>query len=550
MYIFRIRLVILQFFRFLEILGIIIKHGFNQWLTNSKTFRKLASKKYYEQNGRVKSTPERIRILIEDLGPTYIKFGQILADRPDMISERLREELKKLQSKARPLDNDTAIDLIEKELKARVNDTFKSFDTNYLAAASIGQVYKAVLKTGEEVIIKIQRPNIENKIRLDIFLMKFLAARAVKSYPELAAINLIGFVDEFNDIILKELDYFNEASNLMRFREMFKDDDRFYAPKVYSEYSTKKLLVMERIHGIAPDEIEKLKAENYDLNKIAENGADILLKMILRYGFFHADPHSGNIFILPENRICFIDYGMVASLKPVHMSFLANFTLGFVNKSSKTITESLVTLCGKKFFDKQEDMEFDIEQVLQRYGYVSIEKIDISQVMNDCFQVMVKYELAMPSSIYMLLKALATIQKFAFKLNPNLSITQIVLPYAKELIKIKFSPKKLANKLFDTVNDYITLIQDFPSEINEILYKLKEGKLIHEIQVKDSEVINRTVRQFSMRIALVLLLGFMFMCSTVLIIWGENKTFGEIFFGITAVLTAWLMIKLLIKTKV
>jgi len=544
----RIYIIYLQLIRAKEIVLVILHHALREWINRSRIGQKLFRKKRINKR-QVYSTPERIRVTIEELGPTYIKFGQILADRPDMVSERFRNELKKLQSKARPFDDEDAHRLIRKELGLEMEEVFSDFDTRCLASASIGQVYKARLISGEEVIVKIQRPHIENKIKLDLYLMRYLAKSAIKNYPELAAIDIVGLIDEFGQSILKELDYYNESSNLVRFGEMFKDDPRVHIPKVYMDYTTRRILIMEQVEGITPDSPEILRQNGLDPEVIAATGADIVLQMVLKHGFFHADPHPGNIFILPGNKIALIDFGMVGVLKPNHLSFLASFSMGFYRSDAAAITQSLITLCGIRFFEEESDLEFEIDQLLKSNAYLPFEKIDFARIMQECINLMVKYQLKIPSSIFMLVKALATIQKFAGNLNPGLNLGPVILPYARELIARRYDPRKLASGIYDTLNNYVTLFREFPGEISEILYKAKQGKLKHEIRFGDPEPVMKTVRLFGQRMALAIILAGMGVTSTILIVWNDEKTFGHITFGITMFFTIWVMFKWLFKGK-
>lgn len=542
----RLYIIYLQLTRAREIIFVILRHAFREWVNRSSFMQKIFRHKKGPQK-KVYTTPERIRVTIEELGPTYIKFGQILADRPDMVAERFRNELKKLQSKAQPFDDDDAIRLIRKELGLEIEEVFDEFDHRCLASASIGQVYKARLKSGENVIVKIQRPHIENKMKLDLYLMRYLAKSAVKSYPELAAIDIIGLIDEFGINIIKELDYYNEASNLLRFGEMFKDDPRVHIPKVFMEYTTRRILVMQHVIGVTPDSPESLVKNNLDPVVIAAQGADIVLKMVLKHGFFHADPHPGNLFILPGNVIALIDFGMVGVLKPNHLNFLASFTMGFYRSDATAITHSLIALCGIRFFEEESDLEFEIDQLLKSNAYLPFEKIDFARIMQECINLMVKYKLKIPSSIFMLVKALATIQKFAGSLDPNLNLGPVILPYAREMVARKYDPRKLASGIYETIENYVTLIRDFPGEINEILYKIKQGKLKHEIGFGDPEPAMKAIRYFSRRIALSILLAGLGITSTILIVWNDEKTFGHITFGITMFFTLWVMLRLLIK---
>lgn len=519
---FQVRLFILQFFRFVEILGVIIRHTMREWISRNRWFRKRIKSDKLNPEG-VTRTSERIRIVIEELGPTFIKFGQILADRPDLVSDNLRKELKKLQSTAKPLSDTVAIELLEAELGGPVNTFFESFDEHHLASASIGQTYVGVLKGGRKVVVKIQRPNIEEKIRLDLRLLQFLAHRAVTRYPELAALDVERIVEEFQEIILNELNYQHEASNMVRFKQMFENDTRVKVPDVYHEFTTRKLLIMEYIDGIPPDRLDLMFEKGIDPKVIAYNGADLLLTMILYHGFFHADPHAGNIFVLPGNIICFIDWGMVGNLKQRHIQFMGEFTIGLIRKDARSLANSLLKLSGIKYFNQMEELEFEMEKVLQRYAYMPTEKMNFAEILQESINVVVKYKLHVPSSFFTLLKALATMEKFAVRLDPNMELGILLRKYAFDIIKSKFGIREIAGKLYQTVSDYVSLIREFPGEVNEILYKLKEGKLTHEIDLVNKNEFQNSISKVSYRIALSLLLGFLLISSTIVLVWGNPE---------------------------
>lgn len=515
MHIINIYISYLKTVRAIQILWVLFKHSMRELFTNRR--RRSRREGENKTHKHAYTTPERLRITIEELGPTFVKFGQIVADRPDMVSERFRMELKKLQSKAEPFDNDTALKLIEKELGAPIDEIFAEFDPKPLAAASIGQVYQGKLRNGAEVVIKIQRPFIENKIKLDIYLLKYIARHFAKSYPELAAINVVGLIDEFSASILKELDYTIETSNMMRFTTMFKDDPTVHFPIVYTKYCTRRIIVMEKIVGITPDNPQALREAGLDTHKIAENGTNALLKMILRHGFFHADPHPGNIFIMPNNVVAFIDCGMVGALTPRDMNFLADFAIGFAKRDSGTIARALLTLCGKKFFEREEELRFELHQLMMQYSGIPLEMLDIAGTMQKCVDVIVKYQLQIPSGIFMLIKSLATIEKFAGTLTTDLPLTKMILPYAKDVVTAKYSPRKVASQLYDTLWGYLNFIQNFPNDMSEILYKLKEGKIKHDIHLSDDDLILRTIRQASRRVAYTLIVLGMFVGAIFLI---------------------------------
>lgn len=498
-----------------EITSILLTQGFEELISRTWLGRRIRKRRIREAKP-VYTTEERLRITIEDLGPTYIKFGQILADRPDVISERFRKELKKLQSKAIPFDDETARNLIEDELGAPLEQVFLTFEAECMASASIGQVYSATLLDGTPVIVKIRRPKIDQKIKLDLYLMRYLAAKLAKNYPEMAAINIMGVVDEFGETIIRELDYYNEASNIIRFEQMFQGDPTVHIPKVYMELTTRRLLVMERITGITPDDPDVLRANGLDTQQIALNGANALLTMILRHGFFHADPHAGNLFIMPGNVVAFIDFGMVGVLTPKEMDFLANISMGFIRRDSTMIADALIKLCDIRFFEKRDELIFTLHQMTSQYSHIPIEKLDYAKMIQECINIITKFSLQIPSGIFLLVKSLATIQKVAERLDPDIPFAPLIKPYAKEVLMHRFAPRRLAGELYQTLKNYANLALSLPTDISEILYKVKQGEIRHNINFENRDGFQKAIRSMGFRVAYAMILVGLFIGSIIL----------------------------------
>lgn len=544
MWIFQIARFFRNMYRLMVIIFIILKHVVKNWMYNTWLRR------IFDPKGKkLTSRAEQLRQTIEELGPTFIKFGQIIADRPDLASDHLREELKKLQSAARPMDDDLAISLIETELGDTIEQVFLHLDRKHLASASIAQVYTGVLKNGERVAIKVQRPNIKHKIEIDLVLMKILARQVVKSYPGLASFNIIGFVEDFGENLMKELDFTNEASNMLRFADMFKDDPRCYIPKVFTEYSRQRLLLMEFVEGHRPDDIEGLRAAGFDTQVIAENGTHIVLKMILRHGFFHADPHPGNIFIRGDNQIVLLDHGMAASMKPRQIQALIDFMLGFSRNDPHRIAKSILSLCEIQYFHEMEDLEFRLGEIIKKYNYMSYEQVDISAIMTEAFKVITRYGLRVPSNLFTLIKSLATIQKFAEHLEAEVSIANMIRPYATEKIKERFSWDAIVKTVMDSAEDYIYLVSKLPKDVKEVVGKMKDGIIKHEVNFSEDSFTNKAFRMNINRLAFVFIIGLMLICSTLLMIHMRDKQVIRIFFYTTLFITAVTALRLLAKTR-
>lgn len=561
MWIFRFSSNLKNFFRLLSIIRIILGHYITNWLTTGPL------RIIFDPRGKKRKTrSERLRLIIEDLGPTFIKFGQIVADRPDIASEGLRLELKKLQSSARPIPDDIAIQIIENEIGASIETVFSEFNEKHIASASIAQVYLATLKTGEKVVLKVQRPNIRNKIKLDIKLLQIFARKIQTQYPEISNFNLIRFIEDFGDIVLKELDFMNELSNMMRFNHMFKEDPRAYVPKVYSKYSTSKLLIMEYIEGEAPDNLANLITKGFDPKIIAENGVNVILTMILKHGFFHADPHSGNMFIRGDNQIVLIDFGMCSSLKPKQIDGLIDFLIGFADSNPHKIAKALLKLTEVESLREMESLEFEIRELTQKYTYYTYDDVDLSGLFTDTFKLLMKYGITIPSSLYMLLKTLVTIQKVAESLQVKLDMIAMVKPYAKEKIKERFGWKSIKSKLLSSAEDYLYLVETLPKDIRTIVTNFKQGGLQHSIKLGEegNTIGNTEIRRHIYRFGAIILLGMLLICATLLKIYnvqiftnkdGErilHEVFGnfpDIFFVTTVVISVFVVLRMMFRAK-
>lgn len=546
MWIIRLNRALRNFFRLLTIILIVIGHYVRNWFTSGPL------RKIFDPRGKKRvSRSERLRKLIEDLGPTFVKFGQILADRPDLISENLRIELKKLQSNARPFDDDIAFNLIETELGDSIDNIFSYISARHIASASIAQVYRATLRTGEDVVVKIQRPGIKEKIKLDLILIQLFAKKIQRSYPELATFNLVNFINDFGEIILKELDFTNEVSNMLRFSHMFQGDERCHIPKVYNRYCTTKLLMMEFIEGEKPDDVGTLIAKGYSLKKIAENGVNIVLTMILKHGFFHADPHPGNLFVRGDNQIVLLDHGMCATLKPRQIDGLINFLIGFSEKNAHKISKALLALTEVQHFNDMENLEFQIEEITQKYSYLKYDQVDISGLFNDTFKLLIRFEIKIPSNLYMLLKTLITIQNVAEALGQKIAIVEMIKPYAKEKILERFSWDNIKSKILNSAEDYIYLVSDLPKDIRSIIQSFKTDGLRHKISFGgDADNNNAIIKGHIYRFGIVVLIGIMLICSTLLMMNGNPGKYEKFFFYATISISVWVLLRMVIRSSV
>ena len=544
----RIGLAVHEIGRAREIIGIVVKYGLSEWVTNSGLGKLLISKKRLARIERYNQW-ERIRMAIEELGPTFIKFGQIIADRPDIVPMELREELKKLQDEAQPMPDELAINEIEKELGRPVGEIFREFDSSRLASASMAQTYRAVLLNGEEVCVKIQRPGIDKKIELDLHLMNFFAARMQKNNPDMEAINLTGVVREFGKTIKKELDFRHEAASVIRFGHCFENDPDIKVPKIYSQYTSKKILVEEFIRGIKVSDLESLLKSGNDPVILARKSVRLVFDQIFTHGFFHADPHPGNIFVMEDNVISFIDFGMMGTLRPSHLQFLGKYVLGYIDRDANTMTEALLLVSGKRNFSRFKDLEYQIGDMLAHYKYLSIDEMDFGKVMNESVDILVHFGLRIPGDIYLLVKSLMAIERVAVLLHPGIDFAFEMRPYAMELIAKQYHPKHIAKEIFDSLKDYYTLLKELPSDLNDIIYKIKEGRFKTQIEVKGIEPLIEHIESASNRVAIAIVLAALIIGASIISQWEQIRWIGGIVFGLAGIFGFWLVVKLLRRNK-
>ncbi len=531
-----------------EIVGIVVKYGLSEWINKGGMGRYFVSKKRMARIGRFNQW-ERIRMAIEELGPTFVKFGQILADRPDIVPEELREELKKLQDEALPMPDEIAIKEIENELGRPIAEIFKEFNKTRLASASIAQTYRGVLLNGEEVCIKIQRPGIAKKIELDLNLMNYFSARMQKNSPELEAINFQGVVKEFGKTIRKELDFRHEAANIVRFYHNFEKDPDIRVPKVYTQYTSPRILIEEYIKGIKVSDLETLLSSGCDPEILSRKAVRLVFEQIFSHGFFHADPHPGNLFVLEGNVLSFIDFGMMGSLRSEHLTSLGGYVLGYLERDAHKMTEALLLISGKRHFARFKDLEFQVGEMLAHYRFLSVEEMDFGKIMNESVDILIHYGLRIPPGIYLLVKALMAIERVAVVLNPKIDFAAEMQPYAIDLIARQYSPKQIARELFDSLTEYYRFLKELPSDLNEIISKINEGRFKTQIEVKGIDPLMEHIDSSSNRVSVAIVIAALIIGASIISQWEHTRMVGTIVFVISGFFAFWLLIKLLRRNK-
>ena len=542
--------------RYKEIIIILAKHGFGDLLTKIDLEKYIdLGEKIIPSVGSIKiepfSTYERIRMVLEELGPTFIKLGQIMSNRPDLLPQELLIELEKLQNSVPPFSEQEAREIIESELEETIPNLFKDFTNTPIASASIAQVHKAVLLTGEKVAIKVQRPDIENVIDVDLEIMRQLAMLLEQHVAGMDIIDPVSIVDEFDNSIKQEIDFTLEASHIERFSRNCQEDPTVYVPKVYREQTTKKVLTMELIEGIKVSNINEKQKNIYNPELIACRGADLILKQIFEHGFFHADPHPGNILILNNNIICFLDFGMMGVLLPKYREYLGSAILGIRNNDATKITKALLKLSNSRKIENIEELENKIFKLLDQYSHQPLKNINLGEFLNNIIKILISYKLKISPDIYLLLKAMVTIEGVGRKLHPDFDIIKHIEPFAKKLVKDRFSPSKLTKEMYASTAEFVFLLRDLPSDIQEIIDQIKLGKFGIEFKHKGLDIMRKTYDQISNRISFAIVLASLIIGSSLIVLsgippkWHEIPIIGIVGFLGSGILGVWLLISIL-----
>jgi len=542
--------------RYRQIATVLLKHGFGDLVTTVGLHRRLGLGKCPTEGAEpVQAAPltrwGRIRMALEELGPSFVKLGQLAGTRPDMIPQELCVELEKLQDTVPPFTPAQARQIVEAELGESLESLFDEFDERPVASASIAQVHRAALPSGEIVAVKVQRPGIRPTVKVDLEIMLDLARLMERHLHGLDAVNPVGVVQEFARTIRKELDFGIEAGHVERFARNFQGNDTIYVPKVFRHLSTGKILTMEFIEGTKVSDLSVLSEKGFDLETIADRGADLILEQIFEHGFFHADPHPGNILILPENVICFLDYGMMGAISPRYKESLADMVIGIVRRDEKQITKAVLNLSSGNEPEAPEKLEADIADFIEQHFYRSLKDINMGELITQLVQLLVKHRLRIIPDFYLLTKALATAEGNGRKLSPDFDMVGNTEPFARKIMADRFSPRTLAAGLYRSGIDLGNLLRDLPGDISEIVAQIKRGRMHVEFEHRGLEPMLKTHDQISNRVVFAIVLAALIIGSSLIVLSGiPPKWFGIPVFGIVGYLAAgamgfWLLVTIL-----
>lgn len=474
--------------RFGVITRLMVKHGLGDILDRILNRQKISAP---VENGKpaaarmVYPSPQRIRRVLEELGPSFIKLGQLMSTRADIFPPEYIAEFKKLQDQVPPIPFAEIKAVIEKELKRSLSDIFVSIEEEALAAASVAQVHAAELDEDQRVVVKVIRPGIDKKIREDIRLMYYFAAKIEKSFDIGKIISFVDLVKEFERSIFRELDMFIEAGNIERFAQNFRDSQELYIPKVYWDYTAKSVLVMEHIDGIKMDRVDEIIANNIDPKEIAMIGLRSFSRQLMEFGLFHADPHPGNTIVMYDGRVSLLDFGIIGYLDEETMMQLANVLLGYAEHDYNLVMEALqdagliseATVNLKNFRN-------DLKDISEPFYGRTLKTISVRDVYEQAMQLLVKYRICLPRDLMLLMKTFIQTEALGKILGSDASLLEVTRPYAKKLLQRGYDAQKLVQNIGREIRSTHGYLKDIPRLLSDLIKGLASGKRPIEIRHK------------------------------------------------------------------
>jgi len=501
-----------------QLVSVLTKYGFEALVTETN-IKKLIPESYIEKNEKRKEVfshniYERIRLVLEELGPAYIKFGQLLSNRDDILPEELTTELQKLQDNV-TVRNIDVYATIREELLINPEEIFESIDLVPIAAASLSQVYTGILKNGQKkVILKVKKRGIREIFEADVLIMKDFSKLLEKYYDTARKIGLSRIINTFEKSVTSELSFSQELSNIERFRSNFKEDESVYVPDTYKHLSNKNILCMEFIDGIKISNKERIIECGLNIEDVANKVVESYLKQIIDYGFFHADPHSGNIFVLQTGQIAFIDYGSVGKMLPKDREYLGNFVIYALQKDVTRLVRIIKKVAIRYNIPNDEQFERDLYDFLDILDSISIKELDLNDISKKFSRLLNDNQIILPDYIYLLARGIILLEGVGRELDLETNIIESVKPYGIKLIKNRLNPKLLANKLLDKLYNLGDKLEEIPEDTHSLIQKINNNELEISHKVKGLEEIRNTIN----RLVVALIISSLAIGSSILVL--------------------------------
>ena len=546
--------------RYRQILAVFFRYGFGDLVDLLKIDQyieiglQMISRNRRERLEKL-SRAERVRMALEELGPTYVKLGQVLSTRPDLIPVDFITELAKLQDEVPPFDNDQVDRIVISELGAEPEKIFASFERDPFASASIGQVHGATLTDGERVAVKIQRPGIKKIIEVDLEIMLHIATLMERHVEEIAFFRPVKIVEEFAKALEREIDYNFEAVNMERMAAQFLSDSTVYVPKVYRDLTTARILTAEFVDGIKISEVQLLDDAGMDRREITRRGSAILLRQIFDFGFFHGDPHPGNLFVLPGEMICLLDFGMVGTVDRQTREDFVDLVDAVVHRHEARTAQMLLKITHWDERPAMRDFERAVADFMGRHLYRPLKEIQVGSLLHHLLELSADHRLVIPPDIFLMMKTLTAVEGVALALDPDFDIFAAAAPFIKRVKMDRYNPERLADDMARMGANFFEFMQQFPNEILEITRQIRQRKLTVHVQLESLKTWLETHDQISNRVSFAIIIAGLIVGSSIIVVSGVPPLFygisliGIIIFITGAVMGLWLLIAIIKKGR-
>jgi ubiquinone biosynthesis protein len=542
--------------RYHLILRVLFKYGFEDLVERLHIDQYLESglqminRKPREQVHRF-SRAERLRMALEELGPTFVKLGQLLSTRPDFIPPEYLSELAKLQDKVPPFTYEEVVTIFKEELCASPDELFSRFDPKPLAAASIGQVHRAVMQDGTQVVVKVQRPGIENIIAVDLEILAHIAELMEEHLEEVQGHRPSAVVHEFARSLSKEIDFSIELTNIQRFARQFEGNRDLHVPEVYPKFSGERILVLEYIEGIKAGNIDELRTAGHDLKLISRRGANLVMEQIFVHGFFHADPHPGNILVMEEDVICFIDFGQMGRLSLRDREQFTDLVLNLVSGNERKVTTGVLKLTIQHGDVDYDDLSRDLGDLMDQYLFRPLGELAAGKILQDLLDLVTRHKLSLKPNLYLMLKALSTVEGVGLQLDPDLELITLAQPFMEKIKFARLRPSRLAMEAEQTGSEYLSLMRELPGEMRMILRQVRDGRMKLEFEHRGLETLRRSLDRVSNRIAFAIVLAAQIIGSSLIVLagippkWHGIPLIGLAGFLVAGIMGFWLLVSII-----
>jgi len=499
-----------------------------------------------------RSRPARVRLTLQELGPTFIKLGQLLSTRPDLLPGEYIEELERLQDQVAPDRFPLVRAEIESQLGGKLEDVFESFQATPIAAGSIAQVHRAVTRDGQSVVVKARRPGIVETIRTECEILENLAGLLKAAFVDLETVDPQRMVKEFTAAVMKEVDLANERGNQVRFARNFADDPTVHVPQVYEEYCTEGVLTMEYIDGIRPNDDEAMRRAGLDRKVLATRGADFVFRQIFEFGFFHTDPHPGNFFFLPGNVVSAIDFGQMARLTREDRQLLREVLLAIVDRDLPRLVRTFERRGMLSDRTDTGQLIRDADGMIDVYYNLPLKDIPFGRSIGEGFDLIRRHGIRPPVEFTMMMKSMMTIESFAIALDSDFEIVERLRPYARRFRLQEMDPRLMLRTLRKAVREMAELGARLPDDINAIVGKFRRGQFQLRVHHEHLESLAGMLDKSSNRISFALIIAALLVGSSLLVAQQGNvlglirlQTLGILGYLAAAVMGIWLLISIL-----